>query len=557
MNLESQVALPLSLIVCSSLFSGPAFAQAPAPVTEAEIRAAIQTVDELARRLEGGVSSYQEHLKAALKAYGPSYDDPVLGRKLESFAADIQTGDPDQTARAKLALFACLIRTAGVRLDPDLIREWNDIQSLLDRFETRIDEGGAVWARSNLYVAGAQNIPVNVLRKLKGEWQSALARAQQQRTRALSARPQTLAVGQAFMVRSVEGASFRANFFGLEIGREMGNNVVALSQLTYLGKAAHGDAFLLTTLTSRRGKTRVDTTVQPRAVLVYSDSRDAVRYGHAVSTHEYPGYTVLGARVADVAGSVQDWIWKTLPRPGAGLPPAAALEGAPDRIRRSERGLEEAVARFQRLAAESTRANDSARILEAKRLKARLRLPEQDLRELFPESRAFLYAGRALAAEDPRFLEARERINQAQREVEADIAREAAPFLAFNGVQVEAAPAVPWKSVDQLATEFMRSAAHARETVRKSRLALPHTPTGDPSVILPSRTFPRVQVSQLSGGAEDAYGDRSVLIIEHIVRDVHWSIKGLPRRESTTEYIETWPEGDHRVQRISGPSYSQ
>jgi hypothetical protein len=56
-----------------------------------------------------------------------------------------------------------------------------------------------------------------------------------------------------------------------------------------------GDLFLLTVLSSRYDKTRVDTLVKPRAVLVYSDVRDPLRYGYAVTTHDYRGYVIISA----------------------------------------------------------------------------------------------------------------------------------------------------------------------------------------------------------------------------------------------------------------------
>jgi hypothetical protein len=61
-------------------------------------------------------------------------------------------------------------------------------------------------------------------------------------------------------------------------------NVGALARLTYSGRTGAGDLFLLTVLSSRYDKTRVDTLVKPRAILVYSNARDPVRYGYAVTT---------------------------------------------------------------------------------------------------------------------------------------------------------------------------------------------------------------------------------------------------------------------------------
>ena len=45
---------------------------------------------------------------------------------------------------------------------------------------------------------------------------------------------------------------------------------------------------------------------------------------------------------------------------------------------------------------------------------------------------------------------------------------------------------------------------------------------------------------------------------EHILRDVHWAVKGISRREYSSELIEISPAtGLHRVQSMSPPSYIQ
>jgi len=540
----------------AGLFSVPSSCQTPVPITEAEIRAAIGNVDELARNLQKNRETYQAHLKRALKSYGQGFHDPVLGRKLDGFDVDIQTGELDQTEMTKLAIFASLIRTAGIRLDPDLIREWDAVQSLLDTYASGINEASAVLAQTNLYVVGAQSVPDATLRKLKREWRAILEKAERERSRAEAARPEKLAIQQTFSVKAIQGANLHFNFFGIEFGRPLGN-AIAYSQLTYLGQVADGEVFLLTTLTAQRSKTRVDTTIQPRAVLVYSKPEDAARYGHIVTSHAYPGRTVLGARVADVADSVEDWVWKTLPPKEEPMTPIAELEAAPGRVQDSRRQLNDSLMVFRRLADEATRDNDSALIAEARLAKKRLRLPEHDLRgSWFQPTRVNLYAGRALAAGDPRFVAALTQVEQAYQSIETRINEEAMRFSALNGKQVETARELPWKRVDALGAELMRAAARAREAAQKSRASLPIALRSDGySVILPNLSPPQLVVIQTNAG--EGASDTNIQVVENILQDVHWAIKGINRRQYTTEFIDTSRDGQHRVERVSEPMFIQ
>jgi hypothetical protein len=52
-------------------------------------------------------------------------------------------------------------------------------------------------------------------------------------------------------------------------------------------------------------------------------------------------------------------------------------------------------------------------------------------------------------------------------------------------------------------------------------------------------------------------GDSSIRFVEHILRDVHWSTKGVERREYSSELIQTSAAGVHQVQSVLGPDYIQ
>jgi hypothetical protein len=535
---------------------GIAHAQPAPPVTETEIRDAIQNVQDLANGLQKNLATYHEHLKRAMKTYGQGFYDPVLHRKVDGFDEDIQTGDPGQTESAKLAIFGSLIETAGIRTDPDLLRDWADVQRLLDRYQSVVDKSGALFNRSLMYVAGSDtNIPAGVMKKLTNEWRNAANKAEEERNRARSARPERIEPHQTFSVRATDSPNLYFTFFGVQFGREMGN-VIALSQLTYMGQTPLGHSFLLTTLNTRRSKTRADTFVKPRAILVHSNTEDSARYGHAVTSHEYDGYTVLGARIADVVGRVQDWIWKTLAPGSEILPPVSELEQAIRSVHEGRRSVEQAVDTFKHLAAKAASDNDNALKAEAKLVHKKARLPEQDLAGMFPGTRERLYASRALAAGDPRFVSAFENVVAARRQVELEVLKGQRRFGQFNGVPVQTAPALPWKNIDKLSVEFMQATSKLRRTDLKSADSLPAIPTADdPTVSFPAGPPPQVIVSQALYGPDE--NEPGVSIVEHILRDVHWSIKGIDRREYTSEYITASPTGLHRVERIGSPRYVQ
>src|SRR5579863_634274 len=302
-------------------------ANSHAQVTEAEVHGALQDVEELALQLQFELKSYHERLKLARDRYGRGFSDPAYKQRLAGFDQDIETGDVDQTEKMKAALFAAMINTAGVRLDPDPFRYWASIEKDLDRYDGRIDRARDLMARANMFdVKSEENIPWKVLRKFKSEWLAALKQAEKLRQRTETARPVLLRPNQIFEVRAIEGPDLFFRLFRAEFGRKMPSVGGSLAQLIYSGKTSGGALFLLTVLTGRHDRIRVETLVKPRAILVYSDERDPLHYGYAVTTHDYHGSVVIRARVEEVVASVRDWIWKTLARPDVPAPRLAKLE---------------------------------------------------------------------------------------------------------------------------------------------------------------------------------------------------------------------------------------
>ena len=120
-------------------------------------------------------------------------------------------------------------------------------------------------------------------------------------------------------------------------------------------------------------------------------------------------------------------------------------------------------------------------------------------------------------------------------------------FGYFNGIAAYTAPELPWKNIQKLATEFMSGAEDARQTEERANEVLPaKLRAGEAHV-----TFrPAVIVEQASENAS--------VTSERILREVHWSVKGVPRREYRSELIEVSPEtGLHRVKSVGTPVYIQ
>src|ERR1700680_4132686 len=143
---------------------------------------------------------------------------------------------------------------------------------------------------------------------------------------------------------------------GVEFGRELAN-VTALIQLTYSGRTEAGHIFVLTVLTATYEKTRTDTLVSSRTLLVHSDAEDAIRYGRVVTAQNHGDYRVTSARIADVAPTVHDWIWKSLAAPGAAPATVPELERAMRRVQDSQRAIDAAIDAFHQLAQRAVRDN--------------------------------------------------------------------------------------------------------------------------------------------------------------------------------------------------------
>jgi hypothetical protein len=458
--------------------------------------------------LNNKIATYQEHLQRAMELYGHGFSDPGYPQKVPGFDQDIRTGNPTQTERIRREMFASILMTSGVHLDPDPLHDWAEIERILTSFP------GAV--------------------------------SQKERELAESLRPVKLSPGQTLAAHSAEGLNLRFTLLGIQFGRELGN-VNALIQLTYCGGTLTGHSFLLTSLAADEEKTRTDTWVRSRTLLIYSASEDPVRYGHVITAQDHGDYRVLSARIADVAPKIHDWIWKSVGpqnRPAIGLP---ELETAVRLVQESERSVDSAVDAFQQLALKAVKENDAALASEAAVNHRKAQIPEQDLKLSSPDVRAKLYAVRALSAGDPRFVAALEAVSEARRRVETLIEDGRDRFGFFNGLATYRSPELPWKGIERAGAEFMNVAEGARRASAHAAEVLPRTLGEQESNV----TFQSsVLVEQTNNG--------SCLVRERIVRDVHWAVKGIPRREYVSELIEVSPEtGLHRVQNLAKPAYVQ
>jgi hypothetical protein len=451
--------------------------------------------------LHNKIVTYQEHLQRSMELYGHGFYDPDYQEKVPAFDQDIRTGNPTQTEKIKREMFASILMTSGVHLDPDPLHDWAEIEKILTRFP--------------------------------------MAANQKERELAESLRPVKLATGQTLAAQSAEGLNLRFTLLGIQFGRELGN-VNALVQLTYSGPGQAGHSFLLTALTADDEKTRTDTFVRSRTVLIYSDSEDPLRYGHVVTAQDHGDYRVLSARIADVAPKVHDWIWKSAAPPNGPATELPELETAVRLVQESERSVDSAIEAFRQLALKAVKENDAA-------LHGKGQLPEQDLKLSAPDVRAKLYAVRALSAGDRRFVAAWDAVNEARQRVETLIEDGRQRFGYFNGLVAYRSPELPWKNIQKVGAEFMNVAEEARRASAHAVEGLPRKlGTEEADVTL----RPSVLVEQINRG--------ECLISERIVRDVHWAVKGIPRREYISELIEVSPEtGLHRVQSLAKPAYVQ
>jgi hypothetical protein len=446
--------------------------------------------------LHNKLGAYQEHLQRAMDIYGQGFYDPAYHQKLAGFDQDIRTGDPSQSEKIKRAVFASMLMTAGVHLDPDPLHDWAEVEKSLDQ--------------------------------LRSHWQSIARQAEKDVDLAESLRPTKLSLGQTFAGQVTEGLNLHFVLLGVEFGHPMAN-VNALIQLTYSGRTEAGHMFLLTALTEAHEKTRTDTWVRSRSILMYSDAADLVRYGHAVSAQDHGDYRVPSALVADVVPTTRDWIWKSLAAPDAPAATLPDLERTVQRVQDSKRAIDAAVKAFQQLSLRAVRENDEALTEEASSNRRKAQLPEQDLKDSSPDVRARLYAVRALSADDSRFRAALEAVNAARRQVEASIDDARERFGYFNRIATYTAPELPWKNVQRLAAQLMNVAEDVRRAREVTNESVPAaTRTGESSVTIRSNLI----VEQVNRG------QGTPLMMERILLEVHWSVKGIPRREYTSELID-------------------
>jgi hypothetical protein len=154
----------------------------------------------------------------------------------------------------KVAVFAAMMKTAGVQLDPDPFHYWEQVEERLDSYQTTIDSARDLMTQTNVFRSiGGENIPPKALQRLRRQWRAAALQAERARDHAQMARPRELKSGETFAVKAVDGLNAHFRFLGFEVGGELGN-VKALVQLTNSGKTEIGHRFLLTTLTTRYGK---------------------------------------------------------------------------------------------------------------------------------------------------------------------------------------------------------------------------------------------------------------------------------------------------------------
>lgn len=157
------------------------------PVSEAELRSAIESVEELDRGLETGCKAYRESLNVALHklGYGPYH--PLFRTSLNGFEQD--QIDLEAADEFKMGSFAFSLKTSGQPLTPDPFNEWAQVQNRLDRFEATVDSARKVVTRADIYVfKSTDNTPREVFQKLKKRWRAAVAHANQAYEHALAVR---------------------------------------------------------------------------------------------------------------------------------------------------------------------------------------------------------------------------------------------------------------------------------------------------------------------------------------------------------------------------------
>ena len=524
-------------------------------VTSEEVSGAIQAVEELANDFDSGVKKYHEHLQVALNTYGHGFDDPTYG-KLSGFDGDIQSGDPTQTQQMRLATFASMLVTAGVHYDPDPLHDLEGIQKLLDRYAEVIDKAENVKRLSQTVAWGDREaISPHDFKDLTRRLHLAEARAEKARDLARAAFPVRLDPGITIdIAQAVDGPNLHGEVFGIRIGNELGN-VNAQLKLTYIGRTARGDVFLLSFLKANAGKTRVDTSVSTRSILIHSEADDQHRYGYTVTAHDYSSYTVTSARIANVTDKVQDWAWKALLPQQTAMPAFSDLQQGLRKIDDSRENVNHAIDAFRQLSSRAVRQSDDALITEAKSKGNQAPLPEQDLKLFFPDARARLYAARALAVSDRRFVGEKDSVLAAITSARQQVQDTWALFKAFNGVPVYEHPEFQWTRIDSLTRQLMAAASKLESAAaRFSDVLPPELDSTTPTVTAASLQFPpNVIVAQKDLGTAD---DGTRLIFEDIFRTVHPAVKGIGRVERTSQFVKVSPEsGIHCVMREMAPEY--
>jgi hypothetical protein len=523
----------MKLIVIVVLSSSLAMAQAREP--SHDFPSALSELEKLNDAVAKETSAYKQDLARSMNLYGRGFEDPVAHINPKGFAEDIRTGDSGQTERIKLGVFGTILATSGVRLDPDPLRDWAEIERLLERSQEAIESGPPSkhgGATENLYA----------------RWYRAVERVHVLRDATDSVRPQKLAKSQTYSAHSTEGPNLQFSFFGLHLGRDMGN-VGALFELTYAGATTRGHVFLLTSVLAQHTKIRTDTVVRSRSLLIYDNTEDALAFGHVVTMQDHSEYRKLGARVADVMGKLQDWAWKEVS--SGDTAPISDLDQAIKRIRETVSDLRSAKRELERIALEAMRENDNALLREAVLTGKKARLPNQDLRS-DPDLRSRLFLARALSAGDPRFLPAKERIRAARLRAEASISDAQGLLASFNSLPEYENASLPWDEIQKLAVLFMKTT----EDTRRASLD-----AGETLEELAANEVPRFIVTPsliVEQAVRNPDHDLKLFVQERVLREVHWVIKGVPSREYASELVSASMEtGLHRVEAAGGPERIQ
>jgi hypothetical protein len=157
------------------------------PVSEADLRDAIQRVEELARDLEAGPKTYREHLQTALHKLGYSRYHPLFRTNLNGFEqSQIDLEDADEF---RMGAFAFSLKSGGQPLNPDPFDDWVEVQKGIERFEPAMDEARKAVARAGtIAVNSTGNIRLEVFQKLRKRWSAAVVKAMQAYEHALAVR---------------------------------------------------------------------------------------------------------------------------------------------------------------------------------------------------------------------------------------------------------------------------------------------------------------------------------------------------------------------------------